>query len=276
MSQFDRDRVIFIGGSGRSGTTILAQLLDKLPSVASIFEVPSLVSMIRQVRDHNKPFDEFIELLYDEMQYCTDKSNEYNWHLNLDESIALIDVYLKRVEAGVTDMDCIRFWGDEVHTIQMIRDSGAFRIVHKTPLLSAVIPELINIWPESFFLHIIRHPEAVIASYLNQDFGPNTLEQGINWYCYRVGSAINQGRGLINYFELRFEDLCNAPVETLKAIQIFTDLQGDTESLIEAEPLEKDKINKWDKFFNRAEKEQIRRKIHEQLPALGELYEDFN
>lgn len=267
----DNGNTIFIGGSGRSGTTLMAQLLDTHADVASLFEVPMLVTMLQWLKNTNLSKKSFVEKIFWEADYCNDPANQYNWRLLPEELYISLAEFFERLNSGCSTPDAIREWLGGIHTIQKIRD-GASRIVHKTPALALYTNTIFELWPDAYFIHMLRNPVDVIASYLNQDFGPETISEGIDWYCQRVGEAIRHGRQNRNYVEIRLEDLVEKPEATLSSLQEFVGLEMQSKKMLEKMNINKGQIQLRKDFFETKTKDQIFSKVCELIPEVSDFY----
>jgi peptidoglycan/xylan/chitin deacetylase (PgdA/CDA1 family) len=226
------EQVIFVGGSGRSGTTLICELLDLNSESASIFEVWPLITLLQRFRDDKLASEPLPDLDERQVDFILSAASEYNWRCSRDEVVYAWTNKLKGTLAGGRSLEvAIRCWLDYLHSLQMIRDNSS-RIVHKTPALSAYLPEIWQLWPEARFLHMIRDPRGVIASYMNQGWGPKTISEGVDWYCKRVGPALVCGRGDERYVEVKLEDLVSRPAELIDRIQCWASLPLETGTIM--------------------------------------------
>jgi hypothetical protein len=62
------------------------------------------------------------------------------------------------------------------------RDSGSERYwVETTPLNIAQADKLLHLFPNALFINMVRDPRDVIASLLTKNWGPNTPAEGLEW-----------------------------------------------------------------------------------------------
>jgi hypothetical protein len=266
------ERVIFIGGSGRSGTTLLSELLDFHPKIASIFEVHSFVFLLKCIRSGTVPGRPLLESQREVLHEALIPSTEYNWHMTLDEAIFCWQVYVTEpILTGRPVIEAARTWMDSVHKIQMIRDGSEF-IAHKTPVLASYLPEIKEIYPDSIFVHMIRSPERVIDSYLLQDWGPTTIPDGIDWYCERVGDFMKQASLYSNCMTIKFEDLLSSPEAILDQIQEAVGISQDTNTILDRNLIDQTKKEPSLKRLGQDDVQKIHDEIRNRLPAIRDIY----
>ncbi len=262
------EQVVFIGGSGRCGTTLLARLFDAHPRVAALFEVHPFPHWLRFLR-HEIDFATALERHDQETREALADPG-YNWRILPWEAEQARRFLATASDSAAVARRVVRRWLDELHCIQMAR-CGAARIVHKTPRLARFVDDLFTLWPASRFLHVIRDPRDVIASYLAQPWGPSTVPEAVDWYCRRVGGAIAQGRGRAGYRELRLEDLLRSPSSVLDDLQRWVGVAPHTRRMQRDWPIRKQKDR------SGTSPELLAEAFHsvvDRLPEVRELYPD--
>jgi protein-tyrosine sulfotransferase len=132
MTEGAASRLIFVGGSPRSGTTLLQNMLDSHPEIIGAPEFLHLTDIVRLRRAlHGSIGTGRIS------SYCSETS----------------------VDALVREM-IMSF------LLPLWNRSGRTYLSEKTPENVLVFSELIGLFPESRFLHIVRDPRAIVASML--------------------------------------------------------------------------------------------------------------
>jgi hypothetical protein len=190
--------VTFIGGTGRSGTHVLAQLLSRNEWLA-------LVPV--EVRFHTDP-DGFPGLLAGEvtLEQFMKRLRGYWWkgfqtrrfrgmYRFVDRD--RFDAAAERFERSFADereaacrqlfLDLLSFRADE--------SEGAIGIVEQSTDNVAQAPTLARIFPDARFIHVVRDGRDASASRVSQTRGlvrPRTREQGIEWWEERI-TAIERG-----------------------------------------------------------------------------------
>lgn len=123
-------RLIFVGGTPRSGTTMIQNILDSHPDILGGPEfdrIPNIVDLRRKLQRsvEDKRIDYF----------CSKK--------DIDEAIG---VFVERLLLSVADK------------------SGRKYLSEKTPWNILVFDDLMDVFPSARFIYVVRDPRAVIAS----------------------------------------------------------------------------------------------------------------
>jgi hypothetical protein len=266
------EKVIFIGGSGRCGSTLLAELLDFHPKIASIFEVHSFAFLLKHIRNNSVPGIYLLRDQFETIHRALLPETEYNWRLTEEEAVfAWEKKIIEPLQSGESLVNATRKWIDFLHTLQMIRDGSCY-VVHKTPVLALYLPEIKLLFPESFFIHIVRRPQDVILSYLEQNWGPANLKEGIDWYCERVDAFIKQKDEFHNCIEIRFEDLILQPSRILDQIQETTGIENDTQSILDYNLIDVKKRDHRINQISAQDSDYIYNEIKKRLPYIAEIY----
>jgi protein-tyrosine sulfotransferase len=227
---------LFIGGAGRSGTTLLRVMLDAHENI-SVGPERKLIRSICGMRTEWMRSSETLE------------------------------------EAGVTGEifdNAVRAF---ISSLMENTGNGAVRIGEKTPPNLLYMSFLGKIYPQARFVHVIRDGRAVSASLLKQNWMNATTGEPLN-YCSSPehagrywGEMVQEIRSQAvtvpgRYLEVRYEELVTHPRETLSVVLAFLDEPWDeavmahqdadcslpkTESSSEAvaQPVHTDSLNRW-------------------------------
>jgi len=206
----------FIVGCGRSGSTLLRVMLDAHPEMAVPPESYFLEQLLRRkdgfVRGGSFRADEFLQELERDPRFQV-------WTAHGREIAASL------AQAPPTELaGAIR----QVYAVAASQ-SGASRYADKTPGYALCVDALAATLPEAVFVHLIRDPRDVAASYRNASWGPRTLVAAGKMWADRVGAAQAAGQrlGPERYLEVRYEDLVRDPSGSLAAVCSFIDLPFD-------------------------------------------------
>lgn len=243
---------IFIGGTGRSGTTILQHVLsfhEQLYTVPIetkfIVQTDGFYSLVKNLTDDYSVTDStialarFKTLMYDVITHTGNNPYEDlagqpygrleftpqelfpNYREKLDVFFAHIsDKYYPRaqlVQMCATLVDS--FFAENA----ISRNADAW--VEKTPSNLFRIEFLFEMFPDALFINCIRDPRGVLDSFMRKEWLPGTLEDGANYltsyYQYiaqkRQFGQSKQGQ----YYEIRLEDIVADPVEEMKKLLTF-------------------------------------------------------
>lgn len=205
----------FIVARGRSGTTLLRAMFDSHPDMTVPPESHFLVTMAlrrrRYERDRGLDVDQFVQ----------DLTREYGfrrWTLDPET----VRDRLSGTHA-VTYAEAMR----DVFALYA-EEHGKTRYAEKTPMNVMHIPFLARTFPEARFIHLIRDGRDVALSYLDTDFGVDSLgESAIYWRRF-VRKGRRDGRRLGGrYREIRYEDLLADPEAVLRSLCTFVELPYD-------------------------------------------------
>jgi hypothetical protein len=205
----------FIVARGRSGTTLLRAMFDSHPEMAVPPESHFLVTMGRRRRRYEAGNGLAVD------RFVDDLANHYGfrrWDIDAGSMRARL------MESGAaTYAQAMR----EVFGLYAER-YGKSRYAEKTPMNVMHIPFLSQVFPESRFIHLVRDGRDVALSYLDADFGVESVgESAIYWRRF-VRKGRRDGRRLgSRYREIRYEDLLADPEAILRSLCAFVELPYD-------------------------------------------------
>jgi hypothetical protein len=143
------DRLVFLIGAPRSGTTLLARMLSSHSAIQGGPE-PHLITPIAHLgyfgRVDKAPYDPFIAA----------------------QAARVLVEGLPRGEADY--LDALRAYTDHVYGC-MLEGAGKRFLLDKTPANALVLPFLAKLYPRARYVVLTRHPAAVFASFAESFFG---------------------------------------------------------------------------------------------------------
>jgi hypothetical protein len=201
---------VFILGAPRSGTTFLASLLTKT-RFASPFETQFIVKYYKKLSlygdlVHRKNFNRLVKDILSERAV-----RQWKLEINLGEFYVALEG--KRNYVNIIDALCTRrnnmigfnFWGD------------------KTPHYLADFEIIYNLFPDSYYLYIVRDGRDVALSLLLKEWGPNNI-----YACAEYWKRLNvehpafvelEKKGKLLF--LRYEDLLDNTEEYVTKVYNF-------------------------------------------------------
>jgi hypothetical protein len=144
-----QDRLIFLIGAPRSGTTLLARMLGAHSAVYQRAE-PHLITPIA----HLGYFGKVQKAPYDPQ--------------NVEQAIQEFVAALPRGEADY--LDALRAYTDTMYARIMANAPGKRFFLDKTPAYALVLPFLTRLYPGARYVVLTRHPLAVLSSYVESFF----------------------------------------------------------------------------------------------------------
>lgn len=211
---------LFVVGSGRSGTTLLRAMLDAHPDLTIPGESYFIEQMARR-RDGFRTGGAFDRARFEAELFADHRFRAWNLppaavRAEFDQRPPgdLADAVRGTYRAAAARMGTSR-WGD------------------KTPSYALCMPTIAALLPEAVFVHLVRDPRDVAASYARAGWGPRTMTGAGHAWKSRVSAAMAAGRALgpSRYLELRYEDLVADPATHLSAICSLMALDFDPKML---------------------------------------------
>jgi len=143
------DRLIFLIGAPRSGTTLLARMLGAHSAIYGRAE-PHLITPIA----HLGYFDSVQKAPYDPN--------------NVQQAIRELVADLPRGEDDY--LDALRAYTDVIYERILATAPGKRLFLDKTPAYALVLPFLTRLYPRARYVVLTRHPLAVLSSYVESFF----------------------------------------------------------------------------------------------------------
>lgn len=215
------DRPLFIGGSVRSGTTLLRVMVHSHPDIAIPREIHLTLEAFRLRRR------------FGDLSRPANRAPFIDWLVTSDNGFDRL--LLDEAEARRALLEAPPTVGSLVGTLLSMYAArhGAPRFGEKRPLNVRAFPALLAMFPDLQFVDVVRDPRAVVASmrklgWLDEWHGgsiPKALDAWVR--SVRAGLAIETSHRPDQYLRLRYEDLLGAPEETLQRLCTFAGLSPD-------------------------------------------------
>ena len=263
-------RAIFIGGSGRNGTTLLGAMLGAHKECLTTPESQFKIEALRLEGGTHR--DIAWNRIYKHWKFRV-------WGMHLDPSVVpkreIGESYRSMLEW------CVTRYGEHVGK----RDFSVW--VDHTPSNIRYLSTLLTIFPEAKAIHMVRDGRGVAASFIPRDRGANTVVGAAHLWVKDVsyGLAAESAFGRDRIVRVRYEDLVTSPEEVLKGLCSWlgidyepemakaggfrppTDL-GKYHPLIGKEP-DRERASAWEWELTPRQIEVFERHTAEFLPYLG-------
>ena len=206
---------LFVVGYGRSGTTLLAALLDSHPKIAIPGETSGLLLELCPVPGEDREeFDTeaFVDRLMQHERFRL-------W--NLDRA-ALSRALARAAPNGAPEA---------VRALYSFYASRYGKDLYgdKTPKHLVRMRELAALFPEARFVHLIRDGRDCALAMLDASFGPTSVSAAAaEWRDWvEGGRSVGVELGARRYLEVHYEALVSAPEAVLRVIADFLDVEYD-------------------------------------------------
>ncbi len=241
----DRQRILFIGGLGRSGTTLIEKMLNELPNTFAVGETLHLWE--RGVRDQERcgcgdPFAECPhwtkvgDLAFGGWNNVdVDRVIDLRW--KIDRSRRLPAILAKhRASAGSLDAEQTEYL-DFLRPVLLAsaETTGAEILIDSSKHLSTAALLALDPALDVRVLHITRDPRGVAYSWTKQVDRPEAVgsqmpvykpsRTATRWVTDNLGFDTLAGLG-VSTLRLRYEDVLTAPAERLREIATFAGLSA--------------------------------------------------
>ena len=228
----DKPRPVFIGGTGRSGTTVAKRMLGSHPGIASVRPESKFISMdgglvdmlrngahgrFEEFRRKMQDFtpigeDDFVDRTVDNWGARGHDGGGSPYDLYEAELDHLEDILVHRdVPQSLREMaigEFIRFLYDRLAVRK-----NAIAWVEQTPRNIRWGRELLRLFPNALFIHLYRDPRDVICSLLRMWWGPRSVVDAIPYFRERWNQWQESRRGILEdgnadrLIEIRFESM---------------------------------------------------------------------
>jgi len=200
-----QERLIFLIGSPRSGSTLLARMLGAHPAIHAPAE-PHLLTPLAHLGFYETveraPYDPVI-------------------------SQAAIRELVDRLPGGESDyLEALRAYTDRVYS-GLLAPSGRRLLLDKTPAYALVLDFLAKLYPKARYLVLTRHPMAIWSSYV-ESFFDGDFQAAHRWnpilerYVPAIARFLRERK--VPLHAVRYEDLVSDPAAQGEAICAFLGL----------------------------------------------------
>jgi Sulfotransferase family len=190
------DRMIEVLGTVRSGTTWLVELLGAHPDVGT---TPGESWIFNSLRD-----------LWGNVHSSDDGPSAY---MDRGEIVAAMRRFCDGLFAGAAARQA----------------PGTSWFVEKTPGHSRRIPLMAAVYPDGWYIHIIRDGRDVVRSLTSTSWGYDNPGDAATAWVSSVRDTLDNCWRLARYRELRYEDLLVDPVGQVKALLEWMGLEVDAD-----------------------------------------------
>lgn len=210
-------RPIFIVGSGRCGTTMLGSMLG---AGAGIVTVPEFFFKRRIINFCTKyPQLDIAQI----NKLFTAIDTDYTFRIWATNS-SLNEFLENKKNYNLRE---ILEWYVLQYSIQHYNNHSPLYWIDHDPFSLRIIDNLVNIFPDAKFIHLVRDGRAVAASVMPLDWGGNTIVYAAHEWksAINFGMEMEKKHGVKKIFRVKYEDILKAPVINLNAICSFLEIK---------------------------------------------------
>ena len=204
-----QDRLVFLIGSPRSGSTLLSRVLGAHPEIFAP-EEPHLITPMAHLG------------YYDSVE-----SAPYDPIITRAAARALVSA----LPDGETEyLDALRAYSDAIYAGLFKNAGEASLLLDKTPAYALSLDFLARLYPDARFIVLTRHPIAVWSSFVDSFFdGDDLVAHEHNPLLERYVPAIARfiRTTSSNIHRVQYENLVQEPEENARQICAFLDIEFD-------------------------------------------------
>ncbi len=217
-------KIAFIIGMGRSGTTLLTNMLngntETIACPENEFIIHSYRSFIYKDFNDSKVVDSFIDMFN---QNFNSVISIWKPGQNLKEDIKNAE---DKSFGNICKLSYLNF------PLSQKDKKNINLVVDKNPSYSLHIDVLKNIFPESKFIVIVRDYRDNVVSrkkYSDQNISIHKLAADWNYYYENIINSLSKNK--INYHLIKYEDLANNPTHSLQSLCTYLGIDYTDEML---------------------------------------------
>lgn len=233
---------IFIGGTGRCGTGLLAQLLGGHPEVYTFpFETKFIIraggalDLVSALWKDYDPFLAEIRLASFMSQLkgfvdCVPTQEECRRRIQTWRDRRVLGVAKNGVMAVAPDQDAAVDIGSLIDGMfSSVAHHNSKRVwLDHTPFTALHTQRILALFPNITIVHLVRHPIGVAESLRRQDWSPNNLADACKWLqCYwrRMMPIRTAFKSFTSFREVKLEHLTDSYDETIKRLVLWLGLE---------------------------------------------------
>jgi len=216
---------IFIIGCGRSGTTLLRELINQCEDIFVLKESAFIPYLYKQRKDYG----DFSTAEYRERFISDLKSFK---RTSKDTAIDIFEMNEDQLKEKLEEVAPTNYTG-ALHKLfeATARNNNAVYWGDKTPLYTSYIPLISELFPNARIIHLIRDPRDVSKSIKSAGWSP-TIKGAAKIWKKQVSKGL-EGRKLdINYYEMKCESLLINPTKELDKLFDWLGIECE-ENLVE-------------------------------------------
>jgi hypothetical protein len=296
---------IFIVGVGRSGTTLLVNLMGAHPLLAPIYETQFLRKVIRhceraaQIRKshlypvfpsiYHRTFSKRCSMLRDQLEASLNEGAEPTtikqkyeaFPFGLTRCILYTRAEMARecerwtaelLDGSLSDQELYQSaqrFIDRLFAIHCARLEKPYW-VNKTNALLVYLDRLAKLYPSARCIHILRDGRDVARSIISLPWGSKTIKDAAgHWKGHILEGRRKAKSAGLKYIEIRYEDLLTAPRQVLSQLFTFLEMDADLDRIASSMNLDTTRFGGWRESFTDRDNDVFSRTAGDLLVELG-------
>ncbi|HYF48242.1 MAG TPA: sulfotransferase [Planctomycetota bacterium] len=211
----------FIGGSGRSGTTVLFKALSTHPDCFGILEIQIFSVCVFPLLDGTSSEKRCRECL----DFCLTDRRKHSDELIASWAQRRTEIDATLFTSGIAEAARIRRLAELVFTVPTV-NAGKRTLIEKSPGIVRYAARMKRALPNAKFINIHRDPRDVCASMLTKEWGPKTVHNFCDEYVKGMSEAFRDytSIGHSDYLVVSLERLIQSPERHIELLWKFFDL----------------------------------------------------
>jgi hypothetical protein len=208
---------LFIVGRGRSGTTLLQTILDANPNVILPSESRIIIFLKKKyfpVKNWTpKLIDKFIADLYKEKEFSR------SWNINKEKlRHTILSFPLNKLSFKIL---CKIIY---LSYLSPFKKTTILLIGDKKPMYSLFLKDMIEVFPDAKFIHLIRDYRDNIVSNRKSFTHKNVAHLAYGWKSFNTAIDKEKHKNEANFYTLKYEDLASFPEKYIVEICNFLNI----------------------------------------------------
>ncbi len=233
------EKPIFVVGSGRSGTTILDRSLGQHSSLTSfpfepqVFSKADLSVGVYQLLGRTaenvtiKKIETYLFKRYSFKPKRQEQTRGFcQWQSRLNYE-RLVEQYLR--SSGKKPENTLDYTRDFINRLYepYVTSQKASNWVDGSPVNGRLIRQITLVYPEAFFVHVVRDGRDVAKSFTRLGWAQGSFEVAVQFWACQVRIIRQLGKRYApgKYIEIKFEDLVKSPREVMIRLSDFLEIE---------------------------------------------------
>lgn len=261
---------VFIGGAGRSGTTLVVDMLGLHPHLSPVYETGFVLPLLRLFFSTPRPPLDVLRTSFDGIMDEWTKPLPHRPHGKRDHERFHHGAHYILFDRPFALAQTARLWeevakGQSVAALRTFinnlfsehcRLDGKPRWINKTPDYVHHLPDLHELFPDMRFIHCIRDGRDAACSVMACSWGPKTIPGAAIWWRTKALYGVQFGRAHpAQYLEVYYEDLLREPGAQLSRVLAWLGEEDEAARIVQqyqagAVSLDESRMGEWRRQFS--------------------------